>query len=124
MESRDIVDMRTENELLEGTILDRTLAVVQIGSLHDELRLILASAKTGLPEVTILLTGVAYYIYRPTPSTAIRHVHVGEPGSLAWRLDEQQISNYTQIQLDGLHALARSVSFRPYEPSRDAQFPV
>ena len=122
MKSPCITVKHNENELLEQTIRDQALAVVQIGSLNDELRLILASVKTGLREITIKLTGVAYYYYKPTPKEAIRTVRVGEPDAFAWRLG-QKFSAYTQIQLDGLIALSQSVSFRPFEPDKDLNFP-
>jgi hypothetical protein len=120
---RGIAEKPTKSELLEQTIRDHALAVVHVGSLKDELRLILASVSTGLREITIELTGVAYYYYHPTPNEAIRTVQLGEPSAFAWRLEEQQLSAYTQIQLDGLMALSQSISFRPYDPERDLNFP-
>jgi hypothetical protein len=112
-----------KNEQLEQTIRDHALAVVQIGSFKDKMRLILASVSTGLREITIELTGAAYYHYVPTPNEAIGTVRLGEPSAFAWRLEEQQLSAYTQIQLDGLIALSQSVSVRPFEPDKDLNFP-
>ena len=79
---------RAQNELLEQTIRERALTIVQVGSFKGELRLILASMKTGLREITVELAGVAYYYYRLTPYEAIRTVRLSEPGSFGWRLGE------------------------------------
>lgn len=107
---------------LEQIIRERRLAVIQIGSLHGDMRLLLGSVTTELPEVTIELTDVVSCFYKASPKKAIDIVRVSEPGSFGWWLGERR-GEYTQIQLDGLIALARSISHRPFRQDKDLNFP-